>query len=381
MATAKLPTTQPTAADVSASILGIPKNEWTANGTTAAGAAVPFSLVVNEAVDASVASTGYLTTENNEVLHYSAVNTGTKTFTIDARAQQGTTAAEIANGSAVGQYLTRDDWGQLAAEVVQMSKTGAGAKGADVASAAALNIGEDGWYFNVTGTTAITSIETRLAGQIIILRFAAALTLTHHATDLILRGGGNVTTAAGDVFIFASEGSGDWREIGRSTTTSIGGTATRHFWVPIASASISAGSPVFQQLAARITGWAFDAAAGERITFAPFLMPADYGSGAVAVKAYLVNGAAGAGNVVVRAYLNAKADAEDLNSTTGESDNTQTVAAPAQNVLKIVTLTSAVTPTAGEVLTLMFERVAADAADTLGNDIYLVGIEVEYTAA
>jgi hypothetical protein len=40
--------------------------------------------------------------------------------------------------------------------------------------------------------------------------FDGILTLTHHATNLIIPGGANVTTAAGDVFTFTSEGTG-WR--------------------------------------------------------------------------------------------------------------------------------------------------------------------------
>lgn len=83
-------------------------------------------------------------------------------------------------------------------------------KGADVASAGALTLGTDGNYFDVTGTTSITSITTIGAGTTVILQFDAALTLTHHATNLILPGGANITTAAGDHAIFTEYDSG-WR--------------------------------------------------------------------------------------------------------------------------------------------------------------------------
>lgn len=85
------------------------------------------------------------------------------------------------------------------------------AKGADVASAAALSIGADGNYFHVTGTTTITSIASKQAGTLIALRFADALTFTHNATTLILPGAANITTAANDVALMVSEGSGNWR--------------------------------------------------------------------------------------------------------------------------------------------------------------------------
>lgn len=89
------------------------------------------------------------------------------------------------------------------------------AKGADVASATALDIGTDGNYFDVTGTTTITSItDMGGAGTVVILQFDGALTFTHHATDLILPGGANITTAAGDHAIMVNYASGDWRCVG-----------------------------------------------------------------------------------------------------------------------------------------------------------------------
>ena len=88
-------------------------------------------------------------------------------------------------------------------------------KGTDIASAAALNLGQDGDAFHVTGTTAITSIETRPAGFVLTLVFDGALTLTYNATTLILQGSVNLTTAAGDVITLLSEGSGNWREKSR----------------------------------------------------------------------------------------------------------------------------------------------------------------------
>lgn len=84
-------------------------------------------------------------------------------------------------------------------------------KGADVASANALTLGDDGNYFDITGTTAITSIGTKAPGTVVKLHFDAALTLTHHATDLILPGGANITTAAGDEAEFVEYATGDWR--------------------------------------------------------------------------------------------------------------------------------------------------------------------------
>lgn len=85
-------------------------------------------------------------------------------------------------------------------------------KGADIASQAALTLGTDGNYFDVTGTTGITSIATSgNVGTTIKLHFDGAVLITHQATDLILPGGQNITTATGDELEFTEYASGDWR--------------------------------------------------------------------------------------------------------------------------------------------------------------------------
>lgn len=62
----------------------------------------------------------------------------------------------------------------------------------------------------ITGTTTITALGTTTSGVIRRVRFAAALTLTHNGTSLILPTGANITTAAGDTAEFMSLGSGNW---------------------------------------------------------------------------------------------------------------------------------------------------------------------------
>ena len=84
-------------------------------------------------------------------------------------------------------------------------------KGADVASATALPVLTDGNYFDVTGTTAITSINTTKIGTIVKLHFDGILTLTHHATNLILPSAANITTAAGDEAEFIEYAPNDYR--------------------------------------------------------------------------------------------------------------------------------------------------------------------------
>lgn len=111
------------------------------------------------------------------------------------------------------------------------------AKGANIASAATLTLGTDGNLFHVTGTTTITAISG--AASPVYLVFDGALTLTHNATSLILQGGANITTVAGDRAIFISEGSGNWRCVSYIravslpyVTTNILGTVSQTGGVP-----------------------------------------------------------------------------------------------------------------------------------------------------
>jgi|GEM_PF-3027856 len=80
-----------------------------------------------------------------------------------------------------------------------------------VASASTTDIGATtSVRVEITGTTTITSLGS-VANRFRFVRFSGALTLTHNATTLILPTGANITTAAGDMAIFASNGSGQWR--------------------------------------------------------------------------------------------------------------------------------------------------------------------------
>lgn len=69
-------------------------------------------------------------------------------------------------------------------------------------------------YVELTGTaTTINAFGTVTAGDVRIVRFNAAHTLTHNATSMILLGGATRTVATADVGIYISEGGGNWREV------------------------------------------------------------------------------------------------------------------------------------------------------------------------
>ena len=96
-------------------------------------------------------------------------------------------------------------------DVVMSGAMAKWSKGADVASATALPLITDGNYFDVTGTTDITSFDSVGVGAVVKLHFDGILTLTHHATDLVLLGGADIPTAAGDEAEFVEYASGDYR--------------------------------------------------------------------------------------------------------------------------------------------------------------------------
>jgi len=102
--------------------------------------------------------------------------------------------------------------------------SGSGEHGAEdtVASATSTAIGATvSQNVSITGTTTITGFGTVAAGIVRFGRFTGILTLTHNATSLILPGGVNITTAAGDRFIAVSLGSGNWQVVSYTPATGL----------------------------------------------------------------------------------------------------------------------------------------------------------------
>lgn len=84
-----------------------------------------------------------------------------------------------------------------------------------------LTVGADGNYFDIGGTQQIDGIATAGVGMVVKLHFDTARTLTHHADNLVLPGGQNIVTAAGDEAEFVEYATADWRCTGYSQAGSL----------------------------------------------------------------------------------------------------------------------------------------------------------------
>ena len=171
----------------------LPVNSWNpaTNGISATAADwqtliddVETALTASLAADGQTPMTGNLAMGNNKLTGLSA-------------------------GTAAGNSLR---WEQLFSQGVE----------ADIASATTTDIGAQNTAFlRVTGTTTITGFGTNYNGPRF-LRFAGALTLTH-GSALVLPGGANITTAAGDVAVAipkATTGTADgWVVLYQATTS------------------------------------------------------------------------------------------------------------------------------------------------------------------
>ena len=158
-----------------------------------------------QALDATLTALAGVATGADVVPYFTAADVAAAmTVTAAARTvlDDATTDAMLATLAASGTALAN-----------VFTKTQTWNDGGDIASAASLTLG-DGNVFNITGTTAITSIGTKGIGTIVFMRFASALDLTHNATDLVCLTGANITTAAGDWAIWEEYAAGDWRMIG-----------------------------------------------------------------------------------------------------------------------------------------------------------------------
>ena len=99
-----------------------------------------------------------------------------------------------------------------------------GHKGSDIASADTITLGNDGNYFDITGTTTIHHIDNSgwQTGSMVTLQFDASVTVTHNSgtptgseASLLLSGAGNLSATAHDTLTLVYDGT-TWREVART---------------------------------------------------------------------------------------------------------------------------------------------------------------------
>lgn len=143
-----------------------------------------------------------------------------------ARFSDNPAAATLTGAEIVPATQSGGDVQTTSQDIANLSR---GTKGASIASAATINLANaTGDMLHVTGSTGpVTSLGTVADGKRFTLEFDSTPTLTHHATNLILPGGANITAAAGDTACFVSNGGGAWKCLWyqRASGVSIGGAA------------------------------------------------------------------------------------------------------------------------------------------------------------
>jgi hypothetical protein len=165
---------------------------------------------------------------------------------------QSLTAVAAGNSPAGSDSIsnTLDDYLRSISAILRHTE----AQGAALTSTASMSLAAAaGGYVHVSGTDTITHLGTAAAGILRTLVFDDVLTLTHNATNLILPTGANITTAAGDIAVFRSEGSGNWRCISYArangsalaypstfTTVTVLSTATISALAVLSTATLSA---------------------------------------------------------------------------------------------------------------------------------------------
>jgi len=171
------------------------------------------------------------------------------------------------------------------------------AEGVALASASTLVLGSDGDYFHVTGTTTIAAITG--TQPFVFLTFDSALTLTH-SSSLVLKGGVDKATSAGETVVFVNDGSNVFRELDNNVPTKYAVntfTAAQTFGGAVTcNASVTCNSTAFAQTPAQPTQVAIKSYVDKRVADGTALvngaLSASVSSNALTVSLLTMNGTA-----------------------------------------------------------------------------------------
>lgn len=117
-----------------------------------------------------------------------------------------TTAANNSPAGTESIGTSMDDYLRAIQSIIKQNDS----RGSDIASASTIAIPNSGKYFVVTGTTTINTISDSWTGRTVFLKFSGSLTITN-SSGIVIPGGANIVTSAGDCLAATNESSGVWR--------------------------------------------------------------------------------------------------------------------------------------------------------------------------
>ena len=275
-------------------------------------------------------------------------------------------------------------------KVTGMMQTGT--KGGDISSASPTVVDTDGDYFYITGTTNFSAF-TVVAGRRFTAQFDGVLTMTHHATNLDLPGGANITTAAGDVAEFFATGTNTvqcmsyTRASGKAVVGSTAGVQT--IWVP-ALAMVSPTTNGAESAAVETTAVKpelkvlnFDPSTIEYAQFS-IAMPKSWNESTVTAKFYWTHETAVATDVIWGIQGVCVSDNDTIDATFGTA---VTVTDTFHNAAEDLAITAATgvmtlggTPAEDDLAYFQVYRAATTAGDTTNStDAQLIGVKILFT--
>ena len=269
-------------------------------------------------------------------------------------------------------------------------------KGADVASATALVLLTDGNFFDVTGTVTITSFNTTGGpGTQIKLQFDAACLLTHHATDLKLPGGANITTAAGDVAEFIEYAAGDYictsytKADGKAVVASNSATiGLATIWVPaVAMYGVTTNPPDSASVETTATRpelkvLDFDAGTNQYAQFV-IAMPNSWNRSTITFTPYWVPASTNTGNCIWGLQAVSFGDSDPADVAFGTVQTSTDAGIGTLEDVQVGPESSAITvggtPLDEDITFFQIYRDAAAGGDTFSADARLLGVKILFT--
>lgn len=258
------------------------------------------------------------------------------------------------------------------------------AKGNDIVSASPLVLGTDGSYFDVTEANAITSI-TVAAGRFFMLQFDSTPTLTHHATNLNLPGGANITAVAGDRLIGFATATNQVTVLDYIRAAKLPMLQGRHA-LPVPAAAMYArtsngaasGSSETPSAKVMLRTFDFDAATDEFVQF-QLPMPDSWDEGTVTAKFYWSHGAGANFAVVWGIQGLARGDDDALDTAFGTAVTVTDIGGTADDIYvsaESAALTIAGSLAKGDLVIFQVYRDADDGGDTLTVDARLHAVAI-----